>query len=110
MSLSSLKKSKPSVERVSAVSVDDFINDAVNYASGQEGVVRTLYPTQNQSEKTCIQADPMRRATFTLSEETIEQLKTLSSQTGICRSRLIRIWAELYFHGDRAILYSSTTP
>lgn len=110
MSLSSLKKSKPSVERVSAVSVDDFINDAVNYASGQESVVRTLYPAQNEFGSTIAQTVPMRRATFTLSEETIEQLKILSSNTGICRSRLIRIWADFYFHGDRALLFSSTTP
>ncbi|MBU3021516.1 ribbon-helix-helix domain-containing protein [Aestuariibacter sp. A3R04] len=110
MSLSSLKKSKPSVERVCAVSVDDFIDDAVNYASGQDSVVRTLYPSLKTNGKPHSHGEPMRRATFTLSEESIEQLKSLSAQTGICRSRLIRIWADYYFQGDHTLLFSSTTP
>ena len=89
MSLSSLKKSKPLV-KAAPVSVDSFINQALDYANGERvaAVVRLPEKAESAAHK------PMRRATFTLSEQTIEKLAALSEQTGISRSKLIRIWIE----------------
>ncbi|MEW9797204.1 CopG family transcriptional regulator [Alteromonas sp. CYL-A6] len=96
MSLLSLRKSTPSVS-ARRVSVDTFIDDALRYATGQ-----TQRPPCTQSaigqalparEHHCADAtSAMRRATFTLSDDTIRALTSLSEQTGISRSRLIRIW------------------
>ncbi|QPG06275.1 ribbon-helix-helix domain-containing protein [Salinimonas marina] len=89
MSLSSLKKSKPSV-KATPVSVDTFIEQAIDYARG-EGVATVVRLPEKQEAGT---TKPMRRATFTLSEHAIEKLTALSEQTGIPRSKLIRIWVE----------------
>lgn len=93
MSLSNLKKSKSTNKRT-PITVDEFIDDAVVYAAG--GVETTsgnsgdvlAFPGSAHEEK------PMRRATFTLSEECIKSLTYLSHKTGIPKSRLIRIWIE----------------
>lgn len=87
MTLASLKKRAPSVKRT-VVSVDDFIADAEFYAKGMSKVV-TL-PNQRAADNDA--DEPLKRATFTLGEQAIEQLTALSEETGIAKSRLIRIW------------------
>ncbi|RDV29053.1 ribbon-helix-helix domain-containing protein [Alteromonas aestuariivivens] len=103
MSLYNLRKSRPTDNR-NAVSVDEFIEDAIHYASGYQGAAKKaashawpddfelgeIIPFFNQQEGT----KPMRRATFTLTESCIDKLAELAEQTGIPRSRLIRIWAD----------------
>ncbi len=92
MSLCSLRKSQPSAKPV-CVSVNDFIDQANDYAHG----VRT--PRQNISTEQALAfnhkssaAGKMKKlATFSLSEDAIRQLTALSARTGISRSRLIRI-------------------
>lgn len=94
MSLSSLKKSKPSVSNKAPVSVESFIDQAVSYANG-ERIDTTLSNVVRMPDKT--PGGPhkkMRRATFTLDEKTIEKLTLLSEQTGTARSKLIRLWVE----------------
>lgn len=86
MSLCSLKKSTPSAKPVT-VSVDDFIAGADLYARGGQPVAA------NQPEL----PGPMRRATFTLTETTIERLTLLSEQSGMARSRLVRLWVDRAF-------------
>ncbi len=96
MGLCSLKRSTRSVEAQN-VSVDAFIDGAQRYAAGE----RRLSDAAAQS---CLTGQPSllpvtvcsarRRATFSLNESTIEKLSQLSEQTGISRSRLIRIWVE----------------
>lgn len=86
MSLCSLKKSTPSA-KPAAVSVDDFIAGADLYAHGGQ------LAAANQSEP----PGPMRRATFTLTESTIERLSVLSEQSGMARSRLVRLWVDRAF-------------
>ncbi|MCW8091641.1 replication protein RepA [Alteromonas sp. ASW11-130] len=93
MSLCSLRKSQPSAKPV-RLSVDDFINQAIDYAQGRSrscqnsSVETTRTPSDNA--KVCLNKS-MKHATFSLSEEAIVQLSDLSTRTGISRSRLLRI-------------------
>ncbi|MBL0711570.1 MAG: hypothetical protein JJV99_11225 [Colwellia sp.] len=105
MSLTDLKKSKDSKITKEKFSVDDFIADADNYAKGAPQIVSgdhhgktnlkqaihdaKLIIKQNKHSKK--QRKPFRRATFTLSEDTIEQLQYLSEETDLAKSHIIRI-------------------
>lgn len=110
MSLCSLKKSTPSAKREESVTVDSFIEEAIAYASGKD-VIRHLYPVSCDNDlQVQPPVGPMRRATFTLTQDAIDQLAELSEQTGICRSRLIRIWIDQHCHGDVTTLLTSKTP
>ena len=85
MSLSSLKKSAPSVE-LKAVSVDEFIQAAEYYACGLQLVAGKVSAPQTH--------EPLKRATFTLGQAAIAKLNALSAQTGLAKSRLIRQWLD----------------
>lgn len=85
MSLSSLKKSAPSAE-LKPVTVDEFIHGAEFYACGLQLV--------SIAEQKVLSDAPMKRATFTLGKVAIAQLNALSVNTGIAKSRLIRIWLD----------------
>jgi len=85
MSLSSLKKSAPSAE-LKYVSVDEFIHGAELYANGLNLVVPV------ESDDT--QHEPLKRATFTLGKVAINKLNALAENTGIAKSRLIRMWLD----------------
>lgn len=87
MSLSNLKKSTPSA-KPRAISVEDFIDQALHYANGEPPVAHVI----TVPEKAC--AEPMRRATFTLSEVNRQKLTLLSHSRGISRSGLIRSWID----------------
>jgi hypothetical protein len=88
MSLANLQKRTPS-RKPQAITVDEFINQAELYAQGQNSIfslpVKRLEPVSFRQK--CL-----KRATFTLGEMAIRQLTQLSQQTGIAKSRLIRIW------------------
>ncbi|GAB3012101.1 replication protein RepA [Bowmanella dokdonensis] len=84
MTFASLKKKSPSASPES-LSVDDFIDDAENYARGISKVV-TLHP-----EPPGYSGEPLRSHCFTLSEEVWGKLDRLSELSGISRSRLLRI-------------------
>ncbi|MDO6426035.1 hypothetical protein Q4489_03375 [Thalassotalea sp. 1_MG-2023] len=104
MSLTDLKKTKDGNQskKKKDFTVDDFIADAENYAKGRptlvsEGINRPakleealaaaaqLENAEKKSKK------PFRHATFTLSEDAIEQLQTLSKDTNLAKSHIIRI-------------------
>lgn len=93
MSLLSLKKSTPSANPT-VMSLDAFIEDALYYAKGHHHNTGSSsvvgIETRNRAENSVIK----RHATFSLDEQTIAHLAALSQQTGISRSRLIRIWAD----------------
>ena len=109
MSLTDLKKSKDrpnSKENVKEhFTVDEFIADADNYAKGAPQIVssenhgkmnlkQAIHDAKRLIERkksTDTQTHPFRRATFTLSEDTIEQLTQLSEGTDLARSHIIRI-------------------
>ena len=110
MSLLSLKKSTPSVEPT-PITADSFIEDALYYASGASRSPKEVKKCVSLlSDATAIPGcSNMRRATFTLDQQTIETLTRLSRQTGISRSRLIRIWAaEQVQRDDENLLCANT--
>ena len=103
MSLTDLKKSKKTVVKKKDFTVDEFISDAENYAKGTP----TLVSAKDESTLDLKQAitiaeqcaekeekndsKPFRHATFTLSENAIEQLQSLAAETNLAKSRIIRI-------------------
>lgn len=105
MSLTDLKKGKESKATKEQFTVDDFIADADNYAKGAPQIVsneergkmnlkQAIHDAKRLIQKKKVASDnnkPFRRATFTLSESTIEQLKHLSEGTDLAKSHIIRI-------------------
>ncbi|WDE11688.1 hypothetical protein [Thalassomonas haliotis] len=107
MSLTDLKKSKKPAGKKKSFTVDEFISDAENYAKGQPEIVsndaepkeplslnqaisaaKKNLAGQEQEQKP---AKPFRHATFTLSEEAIEQLQLLANESKLAKSHIIRI-------------------
>lgn len=87
MSLTDLKKS--AVKRKDAkkaVNVDDFIEDALNYAKGKPKVVSASSSAATKKVK-----KNFRHATFTLNEQAINQLQYLADETKLAKSHIIRI-------------------
>lgn len=87
MSLTDLKKSV--VKRKEAkktVNVDDFIEDALNYAKGKPKVVSAPSSVPVKKIK-----KNFRHATFTLNEQAINQLQYLADETKLAKSHIIRI-------------------
>ncbi|CAM4089013.1 MULTISPECIES: hypothetical protein [Shewanella] len=92
MSLTDLKrrKSKPRKK----LSVEDFIEDANNYAFGQPSLSnrvkkqRKTNTTVNQKKQA---SRIFRHATFTLTETSIAQLNSLAKESKVAKSRLIRM-------------------
>jgi hypothetical protein len=109
MSLTDLKKSKDRTSSKENVkeqfTIDEFIADADNYAKGSPQIVSNenhgkmnlkqaihdakMLIERKKAEST--QDKPFRRATFTLSENTIEQLQKLSEGADLAKSHIIRI-------------------
>jgi len=106
MSLSSLKKSTQS-DRPKLVTVDQFIDDAVAYAHGTNGKYAQRQKLHIVGDKR--DAYPkMRRATYTLTSDTMDALTQLAERTGITKSRLIRILVANHMRksNDNALLDS----
>lgn len=105
MSLTDLKKGKDSKATKEQFTVDDFIADADNYAKGAPQIVsndshgkmnlkQAIHDAKRmieQKKSAGKQNKPFRRATFTLSENTIDQLQSLSEDTDLAKSHIIRI-------------------
>ncbi len=105
MSLTDLKKGKDSKATKEQFTVDDFIADADNYAKGAPQIVsnddrgkmnlkQAIHDAKRmieQKKSADAQRKPFRRATFTLSENTIEQLQHLSEGADLAKSHIIRI-------------------
>ena len=107
MSLSDLKKKKSHPSKKKNFTIDEFISDAENYAKGAPTIVSSggtkssnadvnmsqaiLMAKQHLEEKNKKHAKPFRRATFTLSEDAIDQLTELSQGTDLAKSHIIRI-------------------
>lgn len=109
MSLTDLKKSKDRPSTKDSVkeqfTIDEFIADADNYAKGSPQIVssenhgkmnlkQAIHDAKRlieQKKSAELQGKPFRRATFTLSENAIEQLQKLSEETDLAKSHIIRI-------------------
>ena len=109
MSLTDLKKNKDRSNSKGKVkgdfTIDEFIADADNYAKGNPQIVsnenhgkmnlkQAIHDAKRlikQKKEADLQSKPFRRATFTLSENTIEQLKLLSEESDLAKSHILRI-------------------
>lgn len=90
MSLTDLKRKKPK-QIIKPVSVDDFIEDANNYALGKASLLATATTQTIVKGLDKKSTKIYRHATFTLTENSISQLETLSKSNNIAKSRLLRI-------------------
>ncbi|ASJ96482.1 MULTISPECIES: hypothetical protein [Shewanella] len=92
MSLTDLKRRKPKPRK--KLSVEEFIEDANNYAFGQPSLAKRIKKkrktntTVNQKKQA---SRIFRHATFTLTETSIAQLNELAKESKIAKSRLIRM-------------------
>lgn len=113
MSLTDLKKGAKGkgdkAEQDKKFTVDDFINDADNYAKGVPQLVSSTAPlggkpvpeleldqaldiAEQQHVRSKRKSDkPFRHATFTLSEQAIQQLAALADETKLAKSHILRI-------------------
>jgi len=108
MSLTDLKKGKGKKVKKKTFTVDEFISDAESYAKGTGAIVKRgeQEPTppldlneaialaeQKVTEREQKQQTnkPFRHATFTLSEDAITQLNTISKESNLAKSHIIRI-------------------
>ncbi|WDE05568.1 hypothetical protein SG34_001065 [Thalassomonas viridans] len=91
MSLTDLKKSKKTAVKKKNFTVDEFISDAENYAKGRPGLVSGEQDLTREQDVAPPASKPFRHATFTLSEEAIEQLQTLARESKLAKSHIIRI-------------------
>ncbi|GHF89148.1 hypothetical protein [Thalassotalea marina] len=104
MSLTDLKKSTDGKDnkKKRTFTVDEFIADAENYAKGNPQLVsegvnhpadlkEALAAASQLKQREEENKKPYRHATFTLSEEAIKQLHSLSLETNLAKSHIIRI-------------------
>jgi len=108
MSLSDLKKSTDGQPKKRKFTVDEFISDAENYAKGIPEIVSSeinnqlnltqavIAAQQYVADKKSVQESekskkPFRHATFTLSEDAIEQLSELAIDAKLAKSHILRI-------------------
>lgn len=105
MSLTDLKRRKKKTPKTQ-VSIEDFIEDANNYAFGQPSVV-----SQTRKKLTAAKHKGLdkhstkiyKHATFSLTEESIAKLDLISSKSKIAKSRLIRILINEFAQKSEAI-------
>ena len=114
MSLTDLKKSNNDKKPKKTFTVDEFIADAENYAQGSPALVSSeltnplnlkqaiaaakILEQKKQDEKS---HKPFRHATFTLSEEAIEQLQELAQVSKLAKSRIIRVLINEFCNKDQ---------
>ena len=98
MALTDLKRKYTQSDRtpLSSVSVDEFIDDALNYAVGDPKVV-SIHRVNKSTSKILdnsvfggLENEPFRRSTFTLSEPVIAKLTQLAAHSGKAKSKIVR--------------------
>ena len=105
MSLTDLKKHKGKKQQKKQFTVDEFIEDANNYAKGAPKIVSNPQNHGMSVEQAIEEGDKrkqaqkklhVKHATFTLTPEAISQLEQLAKQCKISKSRLIRMMINKY--------------
>jgi hypothetical protein len=100
MSLTDLKRKKPKDTRVK-VSVDDFIEEANNYALGLgtfHGQAYITLTTQDFLKGLDKKSTKLyRHATFTLTEKSISQLDDIAKNSKIAKSKILRILIDEFY-------------
>ncbi|KFZ38152.1 hypothetical protein HR45_06515 [Shewanella mangrovi] len=120
MGLADLKKNATRSERAYSEeafspSIDDFIDDAIFYAMGQQKLpssqsknnVVTFHRAEQSLTQTPAQ-HPLKRGTYTLGDSTVTKLRALAEEAGISRSRMLRFLVNYYEHlnpQQRRLLY-----
>ena len=109
MSLADLKK-KNHTKIKQNFSIDEFIDDANNYALGKPEIVSSdiqkktsKLASEIASTVVCADNKPFKHATFTLSEDIIGQLNNLANETNISKSRLLRILVNDFYHQENPV-------
>ena len=95
MSLTDLKR-KHRKQKSDHISVDDFIEDANNYAFGKKTITGENNQTQQTTQEFLRGLDKAstkiyRHATFTLTEKSITQLEELSKTSCMAKSKILRV-------------------
>jgi hypothetical protein len=92
MSLTDLKRRKPKPRK--KLSVEEFIEDANNYAFGQPSLTTRTRRKHKTNQTLGLKKQStkiFRHATFTLTENAIMQLNELAKESKVAKSRLIRM-------------------
>ena len=91
MSLADLKK-KQGKRPHKKLSVEEFIEDATAYSQGKSVLSNSTKRLGIQHKrKQAVKSTRFKHATFSLSNECIVQLNQLTQETGINKSKLIRL-------------------
>ncbi|GGP90932.1 replication protein RepA [Shewanella ulleungensis] len=98
MSLTDLKRKKTKDTR-KKVSVDDFIEDANNYALGKTAGQTAPSQTTAQFLKGLDKKSTKiyRHATFTLTEKSISQLDEIAKTTKVAKSKILRVLIDEFY-------------
>jgi hypothetical protein len=103
MSLADLKKSNANNGKKKKFTVDEFIDDAENYAKGMPEIVTTGKDNKlavqkavglakkAKAQKKATQKKLYRHATFTFNEQTFKQLNYLAKESKLAKSHILRI-------------------
>ena len=103
MSLADLKKSNSNKGKKRKFTVDEFIDDAENYAKGTPEIVTTgkdnklavqhavILAKKAKTEKKAAQKKLFRHATFTFNEKTFLQLNEIAKESKLAKSHILRI-------------------
>ena len=103
MSLADLKKSNSNNGKKKKFTVDEFIDDAENYAKGMPEIVTTGKDNKlavqkavglakkAKAEKKAAQKKLFRHATFTFNEQTFKQLNDIAKESKLAKSHILRI-------------------
>ncbi|MDD8057751.1 MULTISPECIES: replication protein RepA [Shewanella] len=98
MSLTDLKRKKLKDTR-NKVSVDEFIEDANNYALGKTAGQNTTSQTTAQFLKGLDKKSTKiyRHATFTLTERSISQLEEIAKTSKMAKSKILRVLIDEFY-------------
>lgn len=103
MSLADLKKANSNNGKKRKFTVDEFIDDAENYAKGVPEIVTTGKDNKlavqkavglakkAKAEKKSVQKKLYRHATFTFNEQTFKQLNDIAKESKLAKSHILRI-------------------
>ncbi|MER2493866.1 hypothetical protein [Catenovulum sediminis] len=96
MGMADLKKSYSKQCNLTKIEVDDFIDDAENYAAGLPSLLfapRIIPGCEKAGDSANAQAltAPRKNATFSLNEGVVEQLAHASKMNKVSKSKMVRI-------------------
>lgn len=114
MGLSDLKKKEqtPSQETPAAAArptLDEFINEAELYAQGQlRGGLMLPDEQEDEDEETAALRAIFKKATYSMSLESIDNLKRIAEEDGRNRSQLLRMFTHYFYQlppEERDLIY-----